>query len=85
MKEQSEWKASVSADKWKNNAVHERLTEQHFELDSAAKMRNHLAEDVLGRKMLFLLKVCETHKLECEDWKSIEMITNSLKDKNGAH
>ena len=65
--------------------VHERLTEQHFELDSAAKMRNHLAEDVLGRKMLFLMEVCDTHKLESENWKSIERITNSLKDKNDAH
>ena len=39
--------------------VHEHLSEQHFELDSAAKMRNHLAEDVLDRKMLFLMEVCE--------------------------
>ena len=39
--------------------VHERLSEQHFELDSAAKMRNHLAEDVLDRKMLFLMQVCK--------------------------
>ena len=65
--------------------VHERLTEQHFELDLAAKMRNHLAEDVLGRKMLFLMEVCNTHKLECKNWKFIEMITNSLKDKNESH
>ena len=39
--------------------VHERLSEQHFELDSAAKMRNLLAEDALDRKMLFLMEVCE--------------------------
>lgn len=38
--------------------LHERLTPQHFELDSAAKMRNHLAEDVLDCKMLFLMQVC---------------------------
>ena len=37
--------------------VHERLSELHFELDSAANMRNHLA-DVLDRKMLFLMQVC---------------------------
>ena len=40
--------------------VHERLSELHFELDSAAKMRNHLAEDVLDRKMLFLMQVCQS-------------------------
>ena len=37
--------------------VHEKLAEQHFELDSATKMRNHLAEDVLDRMMLFLMQV----------------------------
>lgn len=37
--------------------LHEKLTTQHFELDPAAKMRNHLAEDVLNHKMLFLMQV----------------------------
>jgi hypothetical protein len=37
--------------------LHEKLTLEHFDLDSAAKMRNHLAEDVLDRKMLYLMKV----------------------------
>ena len=37
--------------------VHEKLAEQHFELDSATKMRNHLAEDVLDKMMLFLMQV----------------------------
>lgn len=37
--------------------IHERLTEQHFHLDAASKMRNHLAEDVLDKKMLYLVKV----------------------------
>ena len=37
--------------------LHEKLTLAHFDIDSAAKMRNHLAEDVLDRKMLFLMKV----------------------------
>ncbi|KAK3746723.1 hypothetical protein QZH41_018762, partial [Actinostola sp. cb2023] len=35
--------------------IHEKLTEQHFHLDPAAKMRNHLAEDVLDKKMLYLM------------------------------
>ena len=37
--------------------LHEALTPSHFELDSAARMRNHLAEDVLDKKMLFLMQV----------------------------
>ncbi|KAJ7370716.1 hypothetical protein OS493_030472 [Desmophyllum pertusum] len=36
--------------------VHEKLTTQHFQLDPASKMRNHLAEDVLDHKMLFLIQ-----------------------------
>ena len=37
--------------------LNEKLTLGHFDIDSAAKMPNHLAEDVLDRKMLFLKKV----------------------------
>ena len=37
--------------------LHEKLKTQHFELDPAAEMRNHLAEDVLNYKMLFLTQV----------------------------
>jgi hypothetical protein len=38
-------------------SLHEKLTIQHFELDPASKMRNSLAEDVLDKKMLSLIKV----------------------------
>lgn len=37
--------------------IHEKLTEQHFHLDPADKMRNHLAEDVLDKRMLYLMQV----------------------------
>lgn len=37
--------------------IHERLKEEHFNLDPALRMRNHLAEDVLDKKMHFLLMV----------------------------
>ena len=37
--------------------IHEKLTEQHFHLDPADKMRNHLAEDVLDKRMLYLVQV----------------------------
>lgn len=37
--------------------VHEKLTTQPFDLDSASKMRNHFAEDILDQKMLFLMQV----------------------------
>lgn len=55
------WKYIKDAYNWDHAnhslPLHERLTEQHFDLDSASKMRNHLAEDILDRKMLFLMKV----------------------------
>ena len=37
--------------------IHERLKEEHFNLDPALRMRNHLAEDVLDKKMHFLMMV----------------------------
>lgn len=43
-------------------SLHEKLTMDHFELDPASKMRNHLAEDVLDRNMLNLMKVNITVK-----------------------
>ena len=38
-------------------SLHHKLTVDHFNLDPASKMRNHLAEDVLDRNMLALMKV----------------------------
>ena len=38
-------------------SFHHKLTVEHFQLDPASKMRNHLAEDVLDRNMLALMKV----------------------------
>ena len=43
--------------------LHEKLTDQHFNLDPASKMRNHLAEDVLDDKMLFLMQVKDSSNL----------------------
>ncbi|KAK3697240.1 hypothetical protein QZH41_010132, partial [Actinostola sp. cb2023] len=37
-------------------SLHERLTEENFELSSSSKMRIHLTEDVLDSKMLYLMK-----------------------------
>ena len=37
--------------------IHEKLTEDHFELTPSSRMRNSLAEDVLDRKMLILMMV----------------------------
>ena len=42
--------------------VHEKLTEEHFQLDPALRMRNYLAEDVLDKRMHFLIKVMDTFK-----------------------
>lgn len=41
----------------RSSHIHEKLTEQHFHLDPADKMRNHLAEDVLDKRMLYLMQV----------------------------
>jgi len=37
--------------------LHHKLSADHFELTPASKMRNHLAEDVLDKKMLELMQV----------------------------
>ena len=44
-------------------SLHHKLTVDHFQLDPASKMRNHLAEDVLDRNMLALMKVFFSSKL----------------------
>ena len=55
------WKVMKDAYDWDQASftlpLHEKLTPQHLELDPASRMRNHLAEDVLDRKMLFLMQV----------------------------
>lgn len=55
------WDQFKSAFNWDQESfslpLHENLTLQHFDLDSASKMRNKLAEDVLDSKMLFLMQV----------------------------
>lgn len=38
-------------------SLHEKLTMDHFDLDPASKMRNHLADEVLDENMLNLMKV----------------------------
>lgn len=38
-------------------SLHHKLTADHFELNPASKMRNHLAEDVLDKNMLELMEV----------------------------
>lgn len=55
------WQLFKDAYNWDQRSfslpLHEKLTTQHFELDPASKMRNHLAEEVLDDKMLFLVQV----------------------------
>ncbi|XP_044179618.1 uncharacterized protein LOC122961098 [Acropora millepora] len=54
------WQQFKDAFQWDQKSfslpIHEKLTDQHFNLDPASKMRNHLAEDVLDDKMLFLMQ-----------------------------
>ena len=42
--------------------LHRYLTKEHFELTSATKMRNKLAEQVLDKDMLFLMKSYQATK-----------------------
>lgn len=42
-------------------SYHEKLTAEHFELNPSSKMRNHLAEDVLDKNMLSLMKAYKVH------------------------
>lgn len=40
-----------------SSSFHEKLTEEHFHLDPSSKMRNHLAEEVLDKRMFSLMEV----------------------------
>ena len=55
------WQLMKDAYNWDQSSfslpLHEKLTPLHLELDPAARMKNHLAEDLLDRKMLFLMQV----------------------------
>lgn len=44
-------------------SYHEKLTLNHFQLDPASKMRNKLAEDVLEKNMLNLMKVLNCNRM----------------------
>ena len=61
------WQQFKDAFNWDQKSfslpLHEKLTDQHFNFDPASKMRNHLAEDVLDDKMLFLMQVKEALNL----------------------
>jgi hypothetical protein len=56
-----QWSHLCETYKWDQTSnslkIHEMLTEEHFNLGYATRMRNHLAEEVLSKKMLYLLQV----------------------------
>jgi hypothetical protein len=57
------WKMWIEAYEWditrnpQLQRTHYNLTEEHIRPDNAAKMRNHLAQQVLNSDMLLLMKV----------------------------
>ena len=52
------WKDAYLWDQKTNSCpIHENLKEEHFLLNPSSRMRNGLAEDVLNKKMLYLMKV----------------------------
>ena len=49
-------KAAYEYDQSKTSIhLHDKLTEAHFNLDPAQKMRNHLAKEVLDKQMHYLM------------------------------
>lgn len=68
-------------------SLHHKLTVDQFQLDPASKMRNHLAEDVLDRNILALMKVFFSskgmHSVFCQSKvikKKKDLFIISLKD-----
>ena len=68
-------------------SLHHKLTVDHFQLDPASKMHNHLAEDVLDRNILALMKVFFSskgmHSVFCQSKvikKKKDLFIMSLKD-----
>ena len=60
----SYWKEAYMWDQSNNSChPHESLKEEHFNLTPTLRlrMRNNLAEDVLDKKMLLLMKVNKSH------------------------
>ncbi|XP_078382573.1 uncharacterized protein LOC144665241 [Oculina patagonica] len=76
-----EWQHFKSAYQWDQNnstlKIHERLTEEHFSLGYANKMRNHLATDVLNENMLFLMKAYK-NSLGSEDGTCLDLTIELL-------
>ena len=67
--------------------LHERLTEVHFNLGYASRMRNHLAEDMLSTNMLNLIKVNNTLCVKAHtDWTQFpnanKTIEKNIKESN---
>ncbi|CAB4027749.1 Hypothetical predicted protein, partial [Paramuricea clavata] len=61
------WKDAYLWDQSQHSCpIHEKLKEDHFQLTPSSRMRNNLAEDVLDKKMLFLMKAYQNH-LECSE------------------
>lgn len=52
------WREAYEWDQANNSCpIHEKLKEEHFNLTPSSRMRNGLAEDVLDKKMLYLMEV----------------------------
>ena len=55
------WRACYEWDKGHGLSIHRKLTNEHLHPNSADKMRNHLAEEVLDGDMLHLMKCYQKH------------------------
>ena len=52
-----QWVDAYNHDKTNSISTFRRLSDDHFYLNSASRMRNHLADDVLGEEMVNLMQV----------------------------
>lgn len=78
------WDQWFQAAKWdertNSRLIHHKLTSSHLQPDSAEKMRNHLAEDVLDENMLNLLRCYQKSLHKGSDLDSvIEFLENTSK------
>ncbi|XP_070556109.1 uncharacterized protein [Ptychodera flava] len=76
------WKSAYTFDQETHSLpLHHKLTPDHFDLTPATRMRNHLAEHVLNKDMLYLMKEFKKHRQtqgasssECRDLDAVILL-----------
>lgn len=75
------WEHFVSAYMWDIShnpfPIHQKLSHEHLHLTSESKMRNKLAEDVLNKEMLHLVKTYATSVCRDDLNSTVELLENA--------